>query len=239
MPPSGPGSTKSVGRRRSSRFRTRRNRVGPLLDGERRRRGDQRHRGCEGPLYATSSPGRCPGSAPSRARRSPNRHHVAAHGRNSTDGYLRDRLGGLPAVRVDRRGSRRPKMGLDLHSRSVRRLSACDHRRRRRVFPASRLQRARGNRDCAERPRNAQPACSMTIALVVVVTVALAALELWAFWALGERDDRRRQPPRPAPEARPHRRSDPRTRMTTRTEPAVGADPCPQADRKVRLVADD
>ncbi len=32
----------------------------------------------------------------------------------------------------------------------------------------------------------------LTIALVLAATIALAALELWLFWRLGERDDRRR-----------------------------------------------
>jgi Flp pilus assembly protein TadB len=32
----------------------------------------------------------------------------------------------------------------------------------------------------------------LTIALILAATIALAALELWLFWRLGERDDRRR-----------------------------------------------
>jgi hypothetical protein len=78
----------------------------------------------------------------------------------------------------------------------------------------------------------------MAIALVIVATVALATLELWVFWTLGERDDRRPRPPRPAPDPRPDRRSVPRTRMTTHTEPALGADSCPPADRRVKVAAD-
>jgi hypothetical protein len=78
----------------------------------------------------------------------------------------------------------------------------------------------------------------MAIALVIVATVALAALELWVFWTLGERDDRRHRPPRPAPESRPDRRSVPRTRVTTQTEAALGADSCPPADRRVKVAAE-
>jgi hypothetical protein len=78
----------------------------------------------------------------------------------------------------------------------------------------------------------------MTIALVIVATVALAALELWVFWTLGERDGRRHRPPRPAPEPRPDRRSVLRRRMTTQTEPARGDDSFPPADRRVKVVAD-
>ena len=32
----------------------------------------------------------------------------------------------------------------------------------------------------------------LTIALILAATVVLAALELWVFWSLGEREDRRR-----------------------------------------------
>ncbi|MGN6871651.1 MAG: hypothetical protein ACTHMY_24915 [Solirubrobacteraceae bacterium] len=32
----------------------------------------------------------------------------------------------------------------------------------------------------------------ITIAAIVVATIALSALEVWLFWRLGERDDRRR-----------------------------------------------
>ena len=34
----------------------------------------------------------------------------------------------------------------------------------------------------------------LTIALILVAMIALAALELYLFWKLGERDDRRRRP---------------------------------------------
>lgn len=33
---------------------------------------------------------------------------------------------------------------------------------------------------------------ALTIALIVMATVMLAGLELWLFWRIGERDDRRR-----------------------------------------------
>lgn len=48
----------------------------------------------------------------------------------------------------------------------------------------------------------------LTIALITVGVVVLAGLELWLFWSIGERDDRRRRVrhrtrPRMAAHARP------------------------------------
>jgi len=40
---------------------------------------------------------------------------------------------------------------------------------------------------------------ALTISLIVVAMIALAVLELRAFWTLGERADRRRRPPRQSP----------------------------------------
>lgn len=34
---------------------------------------------------------------------------------------------------------------------------------------------------------------TLTVALIIVGTIVLAGLELWLFWSLGERDDRRRR----------------------------------------------
>lgn len=47
---------------------------------------------------------------------------------------------------------------------------------------------------------------ALTISLMVAAMIALAVLELWAFWALGERADRRRRASRSG-EHRPRRRS--------------------------------
>ena len=37
---------------------------------------------------------------------------------------------------------------------------------------------------------------ALTIALILAAMIALSALELYLFWKLGERDDRRRRSPR-------------------------------------------
>lgn len=44
---------------------------------------------------------------------------------------------------------------------------------------------------------------AVPVALIIATTFALAGLELWAFWMLGERDDRRHRPPRPPNTYRP------------------------------------
>ena len=44
-----------------------------------------------------------------------------------------------------------------------------------------------------------------TIALILVVTFALAALEIWLLWQLDEREDRRRTHPRRASASTPDR----------------------------------
>jgi hypothetical protein len=42
----------------------------------------------------------------------------------------------------------------------------------------------------------------LTIGFILVGALALAVLELWVIWALGERDDRRRHGPHPQPDLR-------------------------------------
>jgi hypothetical protein len=72
---------------------------------------------------------------------------------------------------------------------------------------------------------------TISIGVVVVATFALAAVEVGVFWVLGERDDRRRRPPRPAPELWPDRRSPPGERTTIHAEPALGAGSCTSTER--------
>jgi hypothetical protein len=64
---------------------------------------------------------------------------------------------------------------------------------------------------------------AVTIALILVAMFVLTALELWALWALGERDDRRRQLARQTQAAAGHARDGDRVRpdqvRTVRTRP--------------------
>jgi PAP2 superfamily len=60
---------------------------------------------------------------------------------------------------------------------------------------------------------------ALTISLIVVAMIALAVLELRAFWTLGERAHRRRRLPRQSREHRPRRRSVSARGKGTQTEP--------------------
>ena len=67
---------------------------------------------------------------------------------------------------------------------------------------------------------------AVTIALILVAMFVLTALELWALWALGERDDRRRQLVRHTQAAARRATDDDRLRpdqaRTVRTRPSPG-----------------
>ena len=62
----------------------------------------------------------------------------------------------------------------------------------------------------------------LTIALIVTGTVVLAGLELWGFWWIGERDERRRKRRAGPRRARPPVRGPPRcVRRGDDAQPAV------------------